>query len=124
MIRGRSSGEGLGAAGSDSRGGVCSVSYTHLDVYKRQWLEGLATYDVIYLGEEHHNRSHIDAALTVLRSLMSQGRRPWLAMEMFGWDGQPALARYLRSEESIRSEFLEQVAWKQNWGGAFEDYEP
>ena len=68
------------------------------------WLEGLATYDVIYLGEEHHNRSHIDAALTVLRSLMSQGRRPWLAMEMFGWDGQPALARYLRSEESIRSE--------------------
>ncbi|MBK9111271.1 MAG: ChaN family lipoprotein, partial [Nitrospira sp.] len=25
---------------------------------------------------------------------------------------------------SIRSEFLEQVAWKQNWGGAFEDYRP
>ena len=97
---------------------------TGLAVPMQPWLEGLATYDVIYLGEEHHNRSHIDAALTVLRSLMSQGRRPWLAMEMFGWDGQPALARYLRSEESIRSEFLEQVAWKQNWGGAFEDYEP
>ena len=97
---------------------------TGLAVPMQPWLEGLATYDVIYLGEEHHNRSHIDAALTVLRSLMSQGRRPWLAMEMFGWDGQPALDRYLRSETIVRLEFLEQVAWKQNWGGAFEDYEP
>ena len=97
---------------------------TGLAVPMQPWLEGLATYDVIYLGEEHHNRSHIDAALTVLRSLMSQGRRPWLAMEMFGWDGQPALDRYLRSEKIVRSEFLEQVSWKQNWGGAFEDYEP
>ena len=97
---------------------------TGLAVPMRAWLEGLATYDVIYLGEEHHNRSHIDAALTVLRALTGQGRRPWVAMEMFGWDGQPALDRYLRSEESVRSEFLEQVAWKQNWGGAFEDYEP
>jgi uncharacterized iron-regulated protein len=97
---------------------------TGLPVPMQAWLEGLATYDVIYLGEEHHNRSHIDAALTVLRSLMGQGRRPWLAMEMFGWDGQPALDGYLSSAQSIRVEFLEQVAWKQNWGGAFEDYEP
>ena len=97
---------------------------TGLAVPMQPWLEALATYDVIYLGEEHHNRSHIDAALRVLRSLMSHGRRPWLAMEMFGWDGQPALDRYLRSEKIVRSEFLEQVLWKQNWGGAFEDYEP
>jgi len=40
------------------------------------WLEGLARYDVIYLGEEHHNRHHIDAALVVLRSLVDQGYRP------------------------------------------------
>ncbi len=89
-----------------------------------KWLEGLATYDTIYLGEEHHNRFHIDAALTVLRSLVGQRRRPVLAMEMFGWDGQPALDHYLVSKESPRAEFLERVLWKQNWGGAFEDYEP
>lgn len=89
-----------------------------------EWLEGLAGYDVIYLGEEHHNRSHIDAALKVLRSLVGRGRRPVLAMEMFGWEGQPALDHYLASKENVRSEFLERVGWKQNWGGAFEDYEP
>ena len=91
------------------------------------WLKELATYDVIYLGEEHHNRFHIDAALTVLQALVGQGRRPLLAMEMFGWDGQPALDRYLTSRSSLagaRSEFLEQVHWKQNWGGAYDDYEP
>ncbi len=97
---------------------------TGLSVPMNRWLEGLATYDTIYLGEEHHNRFHIDAALTVLRSLMGQGRRPVLAMEMFGWDGQPALDHYLASKESVRSEFLERALWKQNWGGAFEDYEP
>lgn len=89
-----------------------------------EWLEELAGYDVIYLGEEHHNRSHIDAALKVLRSLVGRGRRPVLAMEMFGWEGQPALDHYLTSKEHVRSEFLERVGWKQNWGGAFEDYEP
>lgn len=89
-----------------------------------EWLEGLAGYDVIYLGEEHHNRSHIEAALTVLRSLVTRGRRPVLAMEMFGWEGQPALDGYLGTKEPARQEFLEQVGWKQTWGGAFEDYEP
>ncbi len=89
-----------------------------------RWLEGLASYDTIYLGEEHHNRFHIDAALMVLKTLVGQARRPVLAMEMFGWDGQPALDQYLGSQEGVRAGFLEQSLWKQNWGGAFEDYEP
>lgn len=93
-------------------------------VSMEKWLEQLAGYDVIYLGEEHHNRAHIDAALVVLRSLADRGRRPVLAMEMFGWDGQAELDRYLTSKEPSRADFLERVGWKQNWGGAFEDYEP
>lgn len=89
-----------------------------------EWLEGLAGYDVIYLGEEHHNQSHIEAALRVLQVLVNRGRRPVLAMEMFDWQGQPALDGYLLSKEPARLEFLEQVGWKRTWGGAFEDYEP
>lgn len=88
------------------------------------WLEQLTGYDVIYLGEEHHNRFHIDAALTVLRSLADRGHKPVLTMEMFGWDGQAALDAYLTSKNAARADFLEGVGWKQNWGGAFEDYEP
>lgn len=97
---------------------------TGLPVPMNRWLEELATYDAIYLGEEHDNNFHIETALTVLRSLVGQGRRPILAMEMFGWDGQLALDDYTGSKETGRSEFLERAFWKQNWGGAFEGYEP
>ena len=37
-----------------------------------QWTALLVQQDIIYLGEEHHNRFHIDAALTVLRRLREQ----------------------------------------------------
>lgn len=84
----------------------------------------LGQQDVVYLGEEHHHRSHIENALAVLRRLVAQGRKPVLAMEMFGWDGQPALDRYVTNAELSRAEFLESVRWQQNWGGAFDDYEP
>ncbi|MBA2485227.1 MAG: ChaN family lipoprotein [Nitrospira sp.] len=97
---------------------------TGLSVPMGKWLEGLAAYDVIYMGEEHHNPAHIAAALTVLTSLIGEGHRPVLAMEMFGWDGQQALDHYLASQKPSRLEFLERSLWKQNWGGAFEDYEP
>lgn len=80
--------------------------------------------DIIYLGEEHHNRFHIDAAVTVLRRLKAEGRTPTLAMEMFGWDGQAALDQYVFGQEVSHLEFLEAVRWHQNWGGSYEDYEP
>lgn len=80
--------------------------------------------DIIYLGEEHHNRFHIDAAMTVLRKLQKEGRTPVLAMEMFAWDGQAVLDQYLSSSELTRQEFLDAVRWQQNWGGSYEDYEP
>jgi uncharacterized iron-regulated protein len=89
-----------------------------------QWTALLLQQDIIYLGEEHHNRFHIDAALTVLRGLKTEGRTPALAMEMFGWDGQAALDQYLAGPEMNRQEFIEAVRWQQNWGGPYEDYEP
>jgi uncharacterized iron-regulated protein len=89
-----------------------------------QWTALLLQQDIIYLGEEHHNRFHIDAALTILRRLKAEGRTPALAMEMFGWDGQAALDQYLAGLAMNRQEFIEAVRWQQNWGGPYEDYEP
>ena len=79
---------------------------------------------IVSLGEEHHNPYHIEAALKVLNQLVADGIEPTIGMEMFGWDGQPALDGYVAAGQPISSEFLEQVRWKQNWGGAFEDYAP
>ena len=89
-----------------------------------QVMARLLQQDVIYFGEEHHNRHHIDAALIVLHRLVAEGRQPLMAMEMFGWDGQPVIDRYLSTAEADRKEFLDHVGWQHNWGGPFEDYEP
>jgi uncharacterized iron-regulated protein len=88
------------------------------------FLTTLSRYDIVYLGEEHYNRHHIDAALTVLQTVLADGRRPVLTMEMFGWDGQPALDKYLSTPGQDRQAFLDQTRWKQNWGGTFDNYEP
>src|SRR5918993_2561578 len=89
-----------------------------------QLVSHLLQQDVVYLGEEHHNRFHINSALSVLNGLSAAGRRPVLAMEMFGWDAQPLLDRYVGGAELSRQEFFSQGGWSQNWGGAFETYEP
>jgi uncharacterized iron-regulated protein len=89
-----------------------------------EWLGDLGNYEIVYVGEEHYNKFHIEAAVRILRQLISDGIQPTIGMEMFGWDGQPALDDYLSKGQSVRHEFLEQARWKQNWGGAFEDYEP
>ena len=88
------------------------------------FLSTLSRYDIVYLGEEHYNQHHINAALTVLQAVLADGRRPVLTMEMFGWDGQSALDEYLSAPAPDRQRFLEQTRWKQNWGGAFDNYEP
>lgn len=89
-----------------------------------KWLEGLADYNVIYLGEEHHNPAHIQAALTVLNAILARKNRTVLLMEMFGWDGQAVLDRYVADTAYSREAFLADVGWERNWGGKFEDYEP
>jgi uncharacterized iron-regulated protein len=89
-----------------------------------EWAKTLALQDVIYLGEEHRNQWHIQAALKVLQAMIDRGRHPVLGMEMFGWDGQAGLNQYVDSTEAERDRFLKDAHWKQNWGGAFEDYEP
>jgi uncharacterized iron-regulated protein len=87
------------------------------------WIGTLSNKDVIYVGEEHHNRFHVTAAVKILEALITQGRRPALALEMFSWDAQPAINRYLSGQTPLQA-FLEAVHWEQTWGGAYDDYAP
>ena len=88
------------------------------------WITMLAEQDVVYLGEEHRNRWHIEAAIKIATALLARNRPPALALEMFGWDGQAGLNRYLSGSQSIRDVFLQESRWEQNWGGPYEEYEP
>lgn len=89
-----------------------------------EWMMDAAQQDVIYLGEEHRNPAHIQAAVRVLEGLLHRERRPVLALEMFGWDGQAGLTQYLSRTDTSLDQFLRNARWQENWGGAFSDYEP
>lgn len=84
----------------------------------------MAGADVVYIGESHYTPSHIEAGLQVLQSLLDEGRTPILGMEMFSWDGQAGLDRYLNGENDSVEKFLAESQWKNNWGGNYEDYSP
>ena len=79
--------------------------------------------DVIFLGEEHYTPSHLEAAQTILNLLLAHQRQPTLAMEMFSWDGQSGLDRYIRKPEITIEQLLEESHWGNNWGGEFADYQ-
>lgn len=89
-----------------------------------EWIEHLADQDVIYLGEEHHNRWHVEAALKILRTLLERGHRLMIGMEMFGWDGQASLDRYVTGMDGSKEQLTSESGWNENWGGAIEDYLP
>ncbi|TLY35970.1 MAG: hypothetical protein E6K60_09580 [Nitrospirae bacterium] len=80
--------------------------------------------DVVYLGEEHRNAAHIESAIKVLHGLVARHRRPIVAMEMFGWDGQTTLDRYLNDPKMSKENFMHDARWKENWGGDYSDYAP
>ncbi len=84
----------------------------------------LQSVDVIYIGEAHYTPSHVAAALQVLQSVLSGGRTPILGMEMFSWDGQAGLDRYLKGAVTSTEDFLAESQWKNNWGGKYADYSP
>lgn len=84
----------------------------------------LQSVDVVYLGEAHYTPSHVAAALHVLQILLDADRTPILGMEMFSWDGQAALDRYVKGEPMTKEEFVAESQWTNNWGGNYDDYAP
>jgi uncharacterized iron-regulated protein len=123
----------LHASASQSGGDLHPPTFTEWQVIEVQtaqpmvfdeWVVLLNDKDVIYLGEEHRNKWHIEAALRLLRAFLEQKRNPVLALEMFGWDGQGGLNQYLSGEQTSQDQFLRTARWEQNWGGSFDDYAP
>jgi len=83
----------------------------------------LLTADVIFIGEEHYTPSHLEAAQTILKILLTQERHPTLAMEMFSWDGQAGLDRYIQQPGTTVDQLLKESRWEENWGGEFAEYQ-
>ncbi len=84
----------------------------------------LQSADVIYLGEAHYTPSHVAAALQVLQTVLDGGRTPVVGMEMFSWDGQDGIDRYLNGTVTSTEDFLAESRWQHNWGGDYREYAP
>ncbi len=87
-------------------------------------LPQLLAADVIYIGEEHYTPSHLEAAQKILNALLAHARHPALAMEMFSWDGQSGLDRYIQESNFTTEQLIKDSQWTTNWGGEFADYQP
>ncbi len=87
-------------------------------------LPRLLAADVIFIGEEHYTPSHVQAAQQILNALLAHDRHPALAMEMFSWDGQHGLDRYIQEPGFTTQQLVEESQWNTNWGGEFADYQP
>lgn len=90
----------------------------------KELLPHILSADVIFLGEEHYTPSHLQAAQKILDTLLAHQRHPVLAMEMFSWDAQPALDRYLQEPGFTAEQLRKASFWDSNWGGEFADYQP
>lgn len=96
----------------------------HTSVPYSELRTALLQADVVYIGESHYTPSHIEAGLKILKTILNEGQTPVLGMEMFSWDGQSGIDRYLNGETTSIDTFLEESQWKNNWGGKYEEYSP
>ena len=112
----------LQAKSSFAVGQIYQVSDQSLRTFE-DLVPDLLAADVIFIGEEHYTPSHLEAAQTILSSLLKNQRQPSVAMEMFSWDGQPGLDRYIKNPETTTIQLREESRWKKNWGGQFVDYQ-
>ena len=88
-----------------------------------QLIEQIATKDLTFVGEEHHNTEHHLIQVQILQALMDCCGPLNIAMEFFQRPAQPSLDRYLRGELS-EGEFLDEVKWNEVWGFPYHFYRP
>ncbi len=93
----------------------------------RDFLDELATADVVCIGEEHENPHDHFAELQVLAALLERtkmnGKELALGVEMVDRSRQPILERY-RQGEIDEPELLEASEWEERWGYDFSFYRP
>ncbi|MEX2243684.1 MAG: ChaN family lipoprotein [Fimbriimonadaceae bacterium] len=77
----------------------------------------------VFVGESHDQLQHHLAQATIIQLLAASGRDVVVGFEMFTRDNQHNLAPWTRGRWT-REEFIENAAWKTQWGFDFALYEP
>lgn len=101
-----------------------------LSVRDERWIDAkelaaaLSKADFVFLGETHDNEDHHRLQARLLRGMLSEGRRPALALEMFDTGQAEVLARALASENVTAETLAEATGWKKSGWPDFALYRP
>jgi uncharacterized iron-regulated protein len=87
------------------------------------FMNRLASFDVIFVGEVHTNPEHHLIQVQVLQALITRVPSVTIGMEFLQQDQQAILDRYIM-EDTTEEVFLEEVDWKKTWGYPYHFYRP
>lgn len=96
---------------------------TQMPVQPSNWLQQLATANVVYLGETHDRAADHQAQLHLIQQLHQQQPKLTIGMEMFQRPFQPILNQFLAGKLT-ETELQAQTQYKQRWGYDWEFYAP
>ncbi len=88
-----------------------------------QFIEKLASKDLIFIGEVHDNPEHHLIQVQILQALMARHGSLTVAMEFFKQQQQPIIDKYIKGQTS-ESEFLKDVDWSRQWSFDYSFYRP
>jgi uncharacterized iron-regulated protein len=86
-------------------------------------LAGIATRDVVLLGEQHGNADHHQWQLQTLAALHLLRPQMVIGFEAFPRRVQPALDKWIAGELGVK-QFLDEAEWEKVWGVPAERYLP
>jgi uncharacterized iron-regulated protein len=87
-------------------------------------VQRLVAHRHVLLGEKHDNPDHHQIQATLLRALLTAGRRPVVALEMLDADQAPALARHLAAAPRDAAGLADAVNWKRSGWPSWSYYQP
>ena len=90
-----------------------------VEMKPQEFLDELASRDMVFIGEVHNKKSHHRAQLEIIKSLQAVGHKVVIGVEMFRKDNQEALDKWVAGELS-ESEFKE--VYHRNWGVSWSQY--
>lgn len=92
-------------------------------VTPQELAERLRGVRLLFLGEHHDEPGSHDFQRRTLLTLLEQGRRPVVALEMFPPEANPALAEWTAGELDERA-FVARADWYNHWGFPWRTYRP
>ncbi len=88
-----------------------------------QFIDQLASRDLVFVGEVHDNPEHHLIQVQILQALIARHGAITVAMEFFQKPQQAIIDRYIEGK-STETEFLKEVDWKKQWSFDYSFYRP